>query len=172
MKRNLLSILILGLLIVNIVLTSIMMFSVVSANKKTARLVDSIATAMSLEMNTGAEQETAAVNVPMKDIEIYNVDGSMTIPLRDGSDGESHFAIVSVAFSINIKDPGYKTYGSDLSAQESLIKNEINAVFAQYQLEEAKASQEQIKSEILARVQALYDSEFIFNVSFSEIVFQ
>ena len=46
MKKNLISVIILALLIVNIVLTAIMMFSVTGASKKTAALVDNIATAL------------------------------------------------------------------------------------------------------------------------------
>ena len=51
MKKNLLSIVILGLLIVNVVLTSVMLFSVTGTMKKTATLIDSISVALKLEMN-------------------------------------------------------------------------------------------------------------------------
>ena len=60
MKKNLISIVILALLIVNIVLTAIMMFSVTSASKKTAALVDNISKALDLELaanGNGEEQE-------------------------------------------------------------------------------------------------------------------
>ena len=55
MKKNLISVIILALLIVNIVLTAIMMFSVTGASKKTAALVDNIATALNLELASGTE---------------------------------------------------------------------------------------------------------------------
>lgn len=173
MKRNLLSILILALLIVNIALTAVMMFSVTSASKKTAKLVDGIAAALDLEVSGGtvAESSTGA-DVAMTDIAVYSISDSMTIPLKDGEDGEGHFCMVSVSFSINMKSDGFKTYGSDLSAQESLIKSEINSVIGSYTMEEAKGNQERLKKEILERVQALYNSDFIFNVSFSDIIFQ
>ena len=48
MKKNLMSVLILALLIVNIVLTVITMVSVTSTNKKTASVVNSIATVLNL----------------------------------------------------------------------------------------------------------------------------
>ena len=80
---------------------------------------------------------------------------------------------VSVSFSINNKADDYKKYGSgDLSAQQDLIKNEIVTVFESYTLEDAKANQDTIKKEILKRVQKLYNSDFIFNVSFSNILYQ
>ena len=51
-----------------------------------------------------------------------------------------------------------------------MIEDKINTVFGKYTMEEAKVNQEQIRKEILDEVQALFDSEFIFNVAFSEIV--
>ena len=48
MKKNLLSVVILALLVVNLILTGIMMFSCVSANKKTAALVNDIASVLDL----------------------------------------------------------------------------------------------------------------------------
>ena len=50
MKKNMISILILALLIVNVVLTGIMMFSIMGTTKKTAKLIDGITTALSLEI--------------------------------------------------------------------------------------------------------------------------
>lgn len=174
MKKNMISIIILALLIVNIVLTAIMMFSVTSASKKTAALVDNIATALDLELTAKNGGEDAAEEaIPMKDTETYQISESMTIPLKASEgDDKDHYCLVSVTLSINTKDKGYKTYGSDLSEQESLIKSEINDTFAQYTVEEARNNQDQIKQEILERVQTMFDSEFIYNVSFSDIMFQ
>ncbi|MDE6663811.1 MAG: flagellar basal body-associated FliL family protein [Lachnospiraceae bacterium] len=170
MKKNLISVIILALMIVNIILTAIMMFSVTSASKKTASLVDNIATALSLELTAQAGGD-AEVYVPMENIETYNISESMTIPLKDSEDGSSHFCLVSIGFSINTKDPGFKTYTADLSPQETMIKDKINSVFHNYSMEEAKGNEEMIKDEILKEVQKMFDSEFIFDVSFSSIMY-
>lgn len=170
MKKNLISVIILALLIVNIVLTAIMMFSVVGASKQTAALVGDIATVLNLEL----EAEEAEEVVSMADTETYSIADSMTVPLKKGEgDDKDHYCIVSVTFSINTKADGYKEYGSadNLSAMEGLIKDEINNVFAQYTMEEARENQEGIKKEILGRIQKMFDSKFIYNVSFSDIMF-
>ncbi len=174
MKKNLISVIILALLIVNIVLTAIMMFSVTSASRKTAALVDNIATALNLELTAkNGDEDAAETVIPMTDTETYQISESMTIPLKASEgDDKDHYCLVSVTLSINTKDKDYKTYGSDLSEQESLIKSEINDTFAQYTVEEARDNQDQIKQEILERVQTMFDSEFIYNVSFSDIMFQ
>lgn len=170
MKKNLISIIILALLVVNVVLTAIMMFSVTSASKKTASLVDNIATAMNLEL-TAQTGDAGTPVIPIEDVETYSLAESMTISLKRGEDGADHYCLVSITFSINTKADGYKTYGSDLSGQEDLIKGEIISVFSQYTMDEARANEEQIKAEILSRVQRMYDSDHIFNVSFSSIMY-
>ena len=82
MKKNLISVIILALLIVNIVLTAIMMFSVTGASKKTAALVDNIATALNLELSSGTEGAGAEEAVSMADTETYSFAEPMTIPLK------------------------------------------------------------------------------------------
>ncbi len=174
MKKNLISIIILALLIVNIVLTAIMMFSVTGASKKTSALVDNIATALDLELAASGEGEAAEEAVSMADTETYSFAEQMTIPLKK-SEGEDkdHYCIVSITLSINKKADGYKEYGSaeSLATMEGLIKDEINSVFAQYTMEEARDNQEAIKKEIISRIQTMFDSKFIYNVSFGDIMF-
>ena len=82
MKKNLISVLILALLVVNLALTAIMMFSVTSASKKTAALVDNIATALNLEL-TAQTGEAGVPVVPIENIETYSLESgdALTISL-------------------------------------------------------------------------------------------
>lgn len=169
MKKNLISIVILALLIVNIVLTAIMMFSVTSTNKKTAVLVTDIASAISLDLGSNdVEEEVEAV--PMENIVPYTI-ADMTIPLRKGEDEKDHYALLSVTLSMNSKHSDYKTYG-DLTTREDLIKGQINEAVSQYTLEEANANPQAIKDDILARIQKLFGSDFIFDVTLSSTLYQ
>ena len=174
MKKNLLSILILALLVVNVVLTAIMMFSVTGTMKKTSELVTDIASVIDLELNTqgSGEEETIAEEVPIEDVEVYDIEDSMTIPLKVGEDGTAHYAVVSVSLSMNTKDKGYKTYGADVSAKESIIKSEIIDVIGEYTLEETQSGTEAMRQEILDRIQSMYESKFIYSVAFRDVMFQ
>lgn len=173
MKKNLISIVILALLIVNIVLTAIMMFSVTGTSRKTAALVDNIATALNLELAANGNGEEAEQEpVPMSDTATYDISEKMTIPLKLDAEEEPHFFIASITLSMNTKDKGYKKYGADIDTRESLIKSEINDVVSQYTVDEARDKQDEIRAEILERVQKMFDSEFIFNVAFSDIMIQ
>lgn len=171
MKKNLLSIAILGLLIVNVVLTSVMLFSVTGTMKKTSALIDSIAVALKLELNEDIAEEQAQ-NVPMEDIEVYQIEEEIMVPFAVGADGKEHFCQVSVSLSMNTKADGYKDYGETIANKEDLIRGEIVSVISSYTIEEAKADTDAMRTAILERIQKMYDSEFIFNVVFREIYFQ
>ncbi len=171
MKKNLLSIAILGLLIVNVVLTSVMLFSVTGTMKKTSALIDSIAVALKLELNEDIAEEEAQ-NVPMEDIEVYQIVEEIMVPFAVGADGKEHFCQVSVSLSMNTKADGYKDYGETIANKEDLIRGEIVSVISSYTIEEAKADTDAMRTAILERIQKMYDSEFIFNVVFREIYFQ
>lgn len=169
MKKNLISIIILALLIVNIVLTAIMMFSVTGTATKTSALVDNITRALNLELT--AKGDAGASAVPISDIATYDI-AEMTIELQQDTEGEQHFFVGSITLSMNTKDKDYKTYGGDMESRESLIKSEITDVISSYTVEDARSNQDAIKSEILERIQTLFNSEFVFNVAFSDILIQ
>lgn len=177
MKKNLISIIILALLIVNIVLTSINMVSVTSTNRKTARLVTDIASAISLDLSEGVEEEQKVI-VPMANTEPYTISDLRILLRKDDAvdeegnvDEKDHYALLNVTLSMNSKHKDYKKY-SDLSTREDLIKGVIDGVVSQYTVNTARESTQQIENEILHEIQTLYDSDFIFDVTLSSKIYQ
>ena len=171
MKKNLLSIVILALLIVNLVLTSIMMFSVTSTNKKTGAVVADIASILKLELGTEEEQESTAVS--MEDTAFHDMESELTIMLaKDPLDEEAkeHFVMVQVSLSMDTTNKDYKTYGE--STNDNQIAGVMQEVFGKYTADEVQPRSEDIKEEILAEIQKLYNSEFIYKVTFSKLVVQ
>lgn len=171
MKKNLLSIVILALLIVNLVLTSIMMFSVTSTNKKTGAVVADIASILKLELGTEEEQESTAVS--MEDTAFHDMESELTIMLaKDPLDEEAkeHFVLVQVSLSMDTTNKDYKTYGESIN--DNQIAGVMQEVFGKYTADEVQPRSEDIKEEILAEIQKLYNSEFIYKVTFSKLVVQ
>ena len=170
MKKNLLSVLVLALVLVNVILSAVMMFSVLSTNKKTAALVNSVASILNLELEKpGAEEQKA---VPMSDLAFWNLEGKMIIPLSnaEGDDGAPHYLVLEgIAFSMNTKEKGYKTYGEDVVAGNyaSVIKDVITSVVGEYTAYECNNNFEEIREEILTEVKALFDKDFIYSVAIS-----
>ena len=170
MRKNMLSILILALLIVNIVLTAIMMFSVTGTAKKTSALIDDISAAINLDLKNQDATSTSAVvvDVPIEDIQVFAIPDEMTIPLAKGADGKEHYYLVAVSLSMNTKHADFKKLSPSVNTQVDLIKGEIISAIGSHTLEEVQESPDAIRMEILKRIQTLFDSQFIFNVTFTK----
>ncbi len=174
MKKNLLSILILALLIVNLVFSTVIMISVTSTNKKTAAVIGDIATILNLELESGKAGEEI-VEVSIDDTAVYDIADQMTIPLKKGEDGQDHFALVSVTLAMNTKHDDYETYGDaeSMAGKESLIKGLIVEAFGSYTMEQLKADNgEAVREDILQRIQSMFDSDFIYKVTFRDMIEQ
>ena len=169
---NLLSVVILALLVVNLILTGIMMFSCVSANKKTAALVNDIASVLDLELTGGGSNTEEVAAVSVADTEIYNIADAMTVALRPSEDGKEHYCMCEVSFSMNKTHEDYETMSPMVATQESKIRSIIIGVIGGYTKEEAQANQKAIESEILEQVQQMFGSNFIYEAYFRDVKFQ
>ena len=172
MKKNLMSVVILALLVVNLILTGIMMFSCVSANKKTAALVNDIASVLDLELTGGGSNTEEVAAVSVADTEIYNIADAMTVALRPSEDGKEHYCMCEVSFSMNKTDEDYETMSPMVATQESKIRSIIIGVIGGYTKEEAQANQKAIENAILEQVQQMFGSNFIYEAYFRDVKFQ
>ena len=172
MKKNLLSVVILALLVVNLILTGIMMFSCVSANKKTAALVNDIASVLDLELTGGGSNAEEVAAVSVADTEIYNIADAMTVALRPSEDGKEHYCMCEVSFSMNKTHEDYETMSPMVATQESKIRSIIIGVIGGYTKEEAQANQKAIENAILEQVQQMFGSNFIYEAYFRDVKFQ
>ena len=174
MKKNLLSILFLALLIVNLVFSTVIMISVTSTNKKTAAVIGDIAKILNLELESGKAGEEVA-EVSIDDTAVYDIADQMTIPLKKGADGKDHFALVSVTLAMDMNHDDYETYGAAeaMATKESLIKGLIVEAFGDYTMEQIQADNgDAVREDILKRIQTMFDSEFIYKVTFRDIIEQ
>ena len=172
MKKNLLTVLILALVIVNLTLTVITMISVTGTNKKTAALVDTIATVLNLELVT--DEEDAGPDVSLADTEIYTIADSMTIPLQVIDGGKQEYMVCKIALSINTKDDDYKTYNSTtIGSYEPYIKQCIEGVISSYDSAylNSPANREEVKKEVLKAIQKWMDSKVVYDISISDLKF-
>lgn len=170
MKKNLLTVLILAMTMVNLVLTCVMMISVMATNKKTAKLVNNIATVLDFELTEpGGEENEGAVEVSLADTDVYNISGSMTIPLKMDESGKQEYIVFDISLSMNTKSPDYKTHKDSMADRESLIKDAITSVVTSHTKDECRGNFEGLKKEILQAIQKLFDSDFIFNIGISGV---
>ncbi len=167
MKKNLLTLVIFVVTIINLILTAIMLFVVVPPMQKTNNLVTDICSVLDLELET--EEKAKKDKVDMKNLEFYNITDELTIGLKPGADGESHFAVMKVSISMDTKNKDYKKYGADMDAKESLLKSAIHNVVENYTYETAWGKKEEMEKKILNELHETFGSDFIYQVIISDL---
>lgn len=178
MKKNLLSVLILALLIVNIVMTAIMMVSVISTNGKTGELVTSIATVMNLELYDPSGDPSGSV--PLSQTATYPLADRLMIQLKptvdaNGKSTGANMIIFYMSLAMNMEHKDYESMGSaeKLASLEIEIKDAVASVLQDYTEQECRDNLDgQIRAEILAALQDLFQSDFIYRVSISDVIYQ
>ena len=76
--------------------------------------------------------------------------------------------LVAVSLSMNMEHEDYKSMSATVAEKEALIKGEIISVVQSHTLEEVREDPDSIRMEILSKIQTLFDSEFIYNVTFTK----
>ncbi|MCM1185478.1 MAG: flagellar basal body-associated FliL family protein [Lachnoclostridium sp.] len=168
MKKNLMTVLILALLVVNIVLNCIVMISVTGTNKKTASLVNNIATALSLEFTSPDEE---VVQVSLEDTAPHILGEKLMFPLASGADGKQSYLVCTITLSMNKKHKDYKKYGESIADRNGLIEDAITTVVASHTMDECRNDLEGLKEEMLKAIQDLFDSDFIYQVAVSGVTY-
>ena len=172
MKRNMLAIIILAVSIVNLAMTAFMMLTVMNTNSKTVKLIGDVAAAVNIDNTTIIPSGgSSPASVPMDKTATYDIGGDdkMTIAFQPGEDGDTHYAQVEVVLSMNMESEGYKTYGATMDERKSIIRSTILEIMQAYTVDEVRGNEAAIQQQILEALQQLFDSDFIFKVSFSNI---
>lgn len=167
MKKNLISVIILALVFANFVLTALLVFTVLPETKKANQMIEDVCAAIDLDLNSGAASGVS--NVPIDQIEDFplNEGEPMTLGFAVGEDGKSHYAVGKITLSMNKKSDGYSTYGAEgLKAKESIITDDLSAIFSRYTKQDFDNNKDSIKKEILKDLQQMFGSDFIVGVNF------
>ncbi len=173
MKKNLVTVITLALVLVNLVLTVVLTISIVPQTKKANELITKVCGAIDLELESGSA--SSAEKLPIDQLEVFDVannDSKMTINLKKGEDGKDHFALTTVALTINKEHDDYKKLQPQLAEKNNLIRAEVNNVVSKYTLEEMKANQKGVQEEILKNLQKMFASDFIVAVNFPDPQYQ
>lgn len=167
MKKNLLSVLILVLLVVNIALSVVMMVSVTGTNKKTADFITSVASVLNLELYKPGG--VAVTDVSLDDTDVYTMPGLMIAVNTEA--GKQGYVIFDLGLQQNKKHKDYKKYGGEdkMAQRQTMISDSVTSVVSSHTLEEFQKNMEDVRDEILASVQKLYSSDFIYRISISGV---
>lgn len=169
MKKGMINAISLALTLINLVLTIVMVFVFVPAINKTSNLVDKICTIIDLnvaEQDAGKVDLTKLENVTVK----FGEETENTVSLKVDKNGEMHYARISVVLSIDTTHVDYATKSSAINTSMGLIASKTIDVVSGYTY--SAANKEAMEKEVLRELQELFDSEFIYSVSFNQFVLQ
>lgn len=168
MKKNMLTIIIMAMALINIVLSAVIIFVIVPTSNKTNKLVSKVAQIIDLELESpDSEKEQIAVS----DIETYQIQDKLTIRLKANGDDKKHYAIVYASLSINKKHKDYEELNQYVAQKENEIKEIFTDEFSAYTIDNVDENKNLIKERILNRIQDLFKSDFIINVSFGNLLY-
>lgn len=170
MKKNLITVITLALVVVNLVLTVILTITIFPETKKANELITKVCSAIDLDLESGSA--TSNANIPIDQIDVYNIEEQQTINLKSSGDGKDHFAIITVSISMDKKNKDYKDLQPEVENKVKLIKGEINNIVSQYTMDEIKNNQSAVQNEILKDLQKMFGSDFIVAVGFPTAQYQ
>lgn len=170
MKKNLITVITLALVVVNLVLTVILTITILPETQKANELITKVCSAIDLDLESGSA--TSNANIPIDQIEVYNIDDEQTINLKQDGDGKDHFAMITVSISMDTKNSDYKDLKPQVEEKVNLIKVDINNIVSQYTIDEIKNNQSAVQDEILKDLQKMFGSDFIVAVGFPTAQYQ
>lgn len=169
MKKNILTIIIMALSLINTVLIAVLIFTILPTAIKTNALITKVASIVDLELESPNPEDQVTVD----DIENYKIEDPVTCSLAS-SDGSDHYVKVEVTLQENKKNEKFVDLKDKVDPNVSILVGFVQDVFSQYTKEEVKKSEtkDKIKKEILAKIQEYFDSDFIINVTFSNLLIE
>jgi len=172
MKKSFLSIMSFALQIVNLALMLVLIFAFVPTMNKMNNLISQICSAVDLELENSFGDSPVTVNID--NLITYDLEEDLTFALATGVGQPTHYAVANITLIMDTTHEDYQNYGTaeKLAERVSLIKSTIRNVFASYTLEQAKGNEAVLSENILSALHALYQSDFIYDVQFSSILFQ
>ena len=165
MKRNILTVIIMAITLINTVLLAMLIFVIVPTSNKTNQLVTKVASIVDLELENPEDNE-----VSVADIVTQKYDEKLTIKL-DSSSSEPHYAVLYVSLSMNSKNEDYELLKDKVTENENPVLEIVNGEFAKYTIDNVQEHKEDIRQQVLTKVQELFQSDFIINVSFGNVVY-
>lgn len=167
MKKNILTIIIMAMAIINIVLSAVLIFTIVPATNKSVALIDKVAQIIDLELES---PEIEMANIGVSDIETYMIEERLTTTLAR-SDSQDHYAVFYMSLSLNKTHEDYEDLNPYILQYENDMKEIVADEFAKYTIDEVMDKKDDIKDQVLMRIQELFKSDFIINVSFGNILY-
>ncbi len=161
MKRNMLAIVILAATLINLTLTAVLIFTIVPKAKRTDTLIEKIVAAVDLETESGIGKNYGEV-LP-GDQEEYVFQGEYVNLKPNGS--EANVAMANITLTLNKKHDDYATVQPLIEGKKTKIVAAVSGVLSDYAAAEVPMYTEDINKDVLAKIQEIFQSDCIIEVT-------
>lgn len=170
MKKSLVTVITFALVLINLVLTALIAFTIIPETKAANELISKVSAAIDLDVSGASASDTNASS--LANVQVYNIEDTMTINLKPSADGSSHYASLGVVLKLNKDSKNFETYGSKFKDYEGVAKNDINSVVSSHTMEEMQNDSESIQAEIVDAMKADFGNDLVVGVGFSTATYQ
>ncbi len=168
MRKNILTIIILAMAIINVILTAVIIFAIVPTANKTNQLVSKVSQLIDLELESPEEKGEV---ISVSDINIHEFKERLTINLKK-SGSKNNYAALFLSLSVNSKHKDTVKLETLIDENEYTIKEIVTDEFSKYTIEDVRENKDLIKNNSLKKIQEYFNSDFIINVSFGNLIFE
>lgn len=174
MKKNIFTIIIMALTLINVILTAVVLFSAVPAMNRTNNLIKKITEVVDLELESDEQAEDQTVSIKDRENHQFTSSaGTLTINLKKSSNGKEHWAqLDSVYVTVNKAGEGYDDLVANLTDKESDVLTIVSDVIGSMDYETVSSNKDELKSQIVEKLQKHFESDCIIDVSFDNLRFQ
>ncbi len=161
MKRNMLSIVILAATLINLTLSAVLIFTVIPKAKRTDALIEKIVAAVDLETESGIGKNYGEI-LP-GDQEEYVFQGEYVNLKPNGS--EANVAMANITLTLNKKHDDYATIQPLIEGKKTKIVAAVSGVLSDYAAAEVSMYTEDINKDVLEKIQEIFQSDCIIEVT-------
>jgi len=161
MKRNMLTIVILAATLINLTLLAVLIFTIVPKAKRTDALIEKIVSAIELETESGIG--TNYGEIAPEDQEEY-VFQNEYVNLKPNGD-EPNVAMANITITVNKKHEDYATVQPLIEGKKTKIVAAASSVLSDYAAAEVSMYTEDINADVLKKVQEIFQSDCIIEVT-------
>ncbi len=161
MKRNMLAIVILAATLVNLTLSAVLIFTVIPKAKRTDALIEKIVSAVELETESGLGKDYGEILPADQDEYTFT---EKAVNLKPNGN-KPVIAQLSITVTLNKKHDDYSTVQPLITDKENKIIAAAAGVLGGYSSAEVSVYTEDINKAVLAKVQEIFQSDCIIEVT-------
>lgn len=164
MKKNILTVVIMATSVINLVLTIVLIFSVMPAMNKTSNLIDKVASVIDLEIENPDQDNSYS----MEDLDPFTIsyEAKETLNLQkdEGDDAAHYFQLGGLVISFNMLAEDYDSISEQVKTNSVYAEDAIKSTISSYS--KANFDQAKIRTECVKKLQEMYNTKCIVDVTF------